>query len=45
MRNRLGWAPRFCFGENQRMRLELDTALVDEAFSLADDIAAPVVSP
>ena len=25
------------------MRLELDTALVDEAFSLADDIAAPVV--
>ena len=25
------------------MRLELDTVLVDEAFSLADDIAAPVV--
>jgi beta-lysine 5,6-aminomutase alpha subunit len=25
------------------MRLELDTALVDEAFALADDIAAPVV--
>ncbi len=25
------------------MRLELDTALVDEAFSLADDIATPVV--
>ncbi len=25
------------------MRLELDTALVDEAFSLADDISAPVV--
>src|SRR6185295_15082262 len=25
------------------MRLELDSALVDEAFALADDIAAPVV--